>query len=57
MVSVVRGVDAQRGPTEFELKVDLRLGRKIIETRMENEAFQGSVGLTEKCNSQNLSRG
>ena len=29
--SWVRGADAQRGIVEFELRVDLSMGRKIIE--------------------------
>ena len=38
----VQGADGQRGPAEFEPRVDLSMGMKIIEIPKENEGIRGS---------------
>ena len=53
----VRGADAQRGFAEFEPRVDLSMGRKIIEIPKENEGFRGSGGPRHSAESLNLSLG
>mgnify|MGYP001287519883 CR=1 FL=1 len=54
---VDQGADAQRGLAEFEPRVDLRMGRKIIEIPHENKAIRGSRGPTHNADSLNLSLG
>ena len=54
---VGQGADAQRGLAEFEPRVDLSMGRKIIEIPWENEGFQRSWGVIHGATSLNLSLG
>ena len=54
---VGQGADAQRELAEFEPRVDLSMGRKIIEIPEENDGFWGSWGPTHSADSQNLSLG
>ena len=51
------GADAQRGLAEFEPRVDLSMGRKIIEIPKENQGFWGSWGVVHGAESLNLSLG
>ena len=53
----VRVVGAQRDVAEFEPRVDLSMGRKIIEIPKENEGFRRSGGLMHSAAAQNLSLG
>ena len=43
-MSWVRWADAQRGIAEFEPRVDLSMGKKIIEIPWENKGFRESGG-------------
>ena len=54
---VGQGAGAQRDVAEFELRVDLSMGRKIIEKTKENKGIRGSGGATHSAESQNLSLG
>ena len=54
---VVRGAEPQRDFAEFEPRVDLSMGRKIIEFSKENEGIRGSGGPAHSATSQNLSLG
>ena len=51
------GAGAQREVAEFEPRVDLSTGRKIIEILKENEGIRGSGGPTHSADSLNLSLG
>ena len=51
------GAGAQRELAEFEPRVDLSMGRKIIEIPQENEGIRKSWGLAHSANSLNLSLG
>ena len=51
------GAGAQGEGAEFELRVDLSMGRKIIEIPQENEGIRGSGGATHSAESQNLNLG
>ena len=51
------GADAPADPAEFEARVALSMGRKIIEIPQENEGFQGSWGSVHRADSLNLSLG
>ena len=51
------GADAQRAFAEFEPRVDLSMGRKIIEIPKENEGIRRSGGPTHSAHSLNLSLG
>ena len=46
--------DAPRGLAEFEPRVDLRMGRKIIEIPKENKGIRESGGPTHSADSLNL---
>ena len=54
MISRVSGADVKMQLAESDPRVDLSMGKKIIEILMENERFRGSVGLTDSAGSQNL---
>ena len=51
------GAEPQRGLAEFEPRVDLSMGKKIIEIPYENEGIRGSGGPTHSADSLNLSLG
>ena len=51
------GADAKRAFAEFEPRVDLSMGMKIIEIPEENEGIRRSWGPTRSAESQNLSLG
>ena len=53
----VSGADAQRGLAESELRVDLSMGRNIVEIPKENEGIRRSGMPTHSADSQNLSLG
>ena len=57
MISGVSGAEEPGGVAEIELRLDLSMGRKIIEIPGENEGFWGSVGLSDTAGAQNLSLG
>ena len=54
---VARGAERWHDFAEFEPRVDLSMGRKIIEIPKENEGFWRSMRLTHSANSQILSLG
>ena len=51
------GAGAQRELAEFEPRVDLSMGRKIIEIPLENEGIRGSGGPSHSATALNLSLG
>ena len=57
MILGVLGADAQRGFAEIEPRVDLSMGRKIVEIPKENKGIRRSVGLRHSAAPQNLSLG
>ena len=55
MIPEVLGGEPRRAIAEFEPRVDLSMGRKIIEIPKENEGFQRSWGVMHGAVPQNLS--
>ena len=54
---VARGAERWHDFAEFEPRVDLSMGRKIIEIPQENEGIRGSGGSMHSADTQNLSLG